>query len=150
MRGTELHTHNPHLLMKRTLLASLLLVLSLIAFGAQAQKMETLKAQDYLKKMEQLPSAQVLDIRTPEELKTGMIAKAKNINFYDKLFAEKVSKLDKAKPIMVYCAGGGRSAKAMQMLNKMGFKEVYNLEGGMSAWNAAGLGATSTGKEMAK
>jgi rhodanese-related sulfurtransferase len=42
--------------------------------------------------------------------------------------------LDKNKPVLVYCAAGGRSASAAKDLKKAGFKKVYDLEGGYDAW----------------
>ena len=47
--------------------------------------------------------------------------------------------LDKKKPVYVYCAVGGRSAKASKVLQESGFKTVYNLLGGFNGWTAAGL-----------
>ena len=45
--------------------------------------------------------------------------------------------LDKQKPVLVYCLSGGRSASAAELLSEKGFKEVYNLEGGILKWDAA-------------
>ncbi len=53
-------------------------------------------------------------------------------------FKAGLEKLDKSKSYGVYCRSGNRSGKAMAMMNKMGFKEVYNLEGGMKGWLKAG------------
>lgn len=46
--------------------------------------------------------------------------------------------IDKAKPFFIYCASGGRSSKAMKTLKNLGFSKVYNLMGGIQAWNSAG------------
>ena len=83
-------------------------------------------------------AGQVLDVRTPEEWAGGTIKGAIKMNFYDADFAEQINKLDKNKPIYVYCKAGGRSAKAADQLNKAGFKNVFNLLGGITAWNSAG------------
>ena len=88
--------------------------------------------------LQQDPTVQLLDVRTPEEFKSGYIAGAKNLNFYDDDFAQQIAKLDKTKPVMVYCAKGGRSASAAEQLNQAGFSKVYDLTGGMYAWKAAG------------
>lgn len=82
------------------------------------------------------PGAKILDVRTPEEVRQGKIPHSVNINHFDN-FEMAVEKLDKTKPIYVYCAAGGRSTKAMHDLNKMGFKQVYNLTGGFGAWCAS-------------
>ena len=57
-------------------------------------------------------------------------------------FIKHLAELDKNKPVLVYCAIGGRSSKAMAIMKKEGFKEVYNLEGGMTAWKDAGMPIT--------
>ncbi len=80
----------------------------------------------------------VLDVRTPGEVAEGKIEGAMVIDFQGPNFNSMIDKLDKAQPVLVYCAVGGRSGKTMDMMKKKGFKEVYNLEGGIQAWNAAG------------
>ncbi|MBW8050518.1 MAG: rhodanese-like domain-containing protein [Cytophagales bacterium] len=76
----------------------------------------------------------LLDVRTPEEFEEGYIEGAKNMNFYDDDFDAQIEKLDKDKPVLVYCGSGGRSAKTMSLMKEKGFKEVYNLLGGYGAW----------------
>lgn len=85
------------------------------------------------------PSLQILDVRTPEEVAAGTIAGARVANWFDGDFAQKAeSMLDKSKPVLVYCKVGGRSGKAADVLLGKGFSKVYNLEGGITAWNSAG------------
>ena len=81
---------------------------------------------------------QLIDVRTPDEYKAGHIANAKNINFYAADFKDLMDKLDKTKVIAVYCGVGGRSGKASIILTQLGFKTIYDLQGGMSAWKAKG------------
>jgi rhodanese-related sulfurtransferase len=81
---------------------------------------------------------QLVDVRTPAEYQTGHIANATNINFNDPSFKANMEKMDKSKPIAVYCAAGGRSGKSAALLTQMGFKTVYDLQGGMGAWRAKG------------
>ena len=80
---------------------------------------------------------EVLDVRTPEEWAEGSIKGATKMNFFDSDFNAQLEKLDKSKPIYVYCKAGGRSGKAAKQMNKMGFTTVYNLVGGITAWNSA-------------
>ncbi|MCO6499413.1 MAG: rhodanese-like domain-containing protein [Vicingus serpentipes] len=80
---------------------------------------------------------QVLDVRTPEEWSSGIIKGAIKINFYDQDFKSQISKLDKQKPVYVYCKAGGRSSEAAKQLQAEGFLQVYNLLGGITAWSAA-------------
>ena len=79
-----------------------------------------------------------LDVRTPEEFAEGHIAGATNINFMDKDFATQVGKLDRDKVYLVHCASGGRSKRCLPQLKQLGFKLIYHLDGGFSAWEEAG------------
>lgn len=88
--------------------------------------------------LKQDPSVQLVDVRTPEEFQGGYIAGAQNMNIQDDDFTEKISYLDKSRPVLVYCAVGGRSAKAASLFTKLGFPTVYDLKGGMTAWKNAG------------
>lgn len=77
---------------------------------------------------------QVIDVRTAREVSQGKIKKAQNIDVMDTSFAQKLVKLDKSKPYLVYCRSGQRSAKACRMMAKEGFEELYNLKGGYMSW----------------
>ena len=82
---------------------------------------------------------QLLDVRTPEEWEEGIISKnAIKMNFLDENFAKGVNTLSKNKPIYVYCKAGGRSAKAAKLIATLGFPKVYNLDGGITAWESQG------------
>jgi phage shock protein E len=81
----------------------------------------------------------VLDIRTPEEYKTGHIAGAVNVDFKGKDFADKVAKLDKEKTYVVHCQSGGRSTKSLETFKKLGFKTIVHLDNGFGGWQKAGL-----------
>jgi rhodanese-related sulfurtransferase len=76
----------------------------------------------------------ILDVRTAQEVSGGMIPKAVHIDFHASDFESKVSKLDKTKPILVYCKSGGRSESSMKVFEKQDFVKVYNLLGGYTAW----------------
>ncbi|MCF8465708.1 MAG: rhodanese-like domain-containing protein [Flavobacteriales bacterium] len=84
-----------------------------------------------------IEGAQLLDVRTPEEWNAGIIEGATMANFYDADFDANLAKLDKEKPVAVYCKSGGRSGQAMAKMQELGFKEVYNLNGGIGAWQGA-------------
>ena len=75
--------------------------------------------------------------RKPKQV-DGMIAGAHNIDVMSRGFEQRAEVFDKSEPIHVYCKSGGRSAKAMKLLNEAGFTEVYNMDGGFDAWIAAG------------
>lgn len=80
----------------------------------------------------------ILDVRTEAETVDGMIAGAHNIDVLSRGFEQRAEVFDKNEPLHVYCKSGGRSAKAMKLLNEAGFTEVYNMDGGFDAWVAAG------------
>ena len=80
-------------------------------------------------------NALVIDVRTSNEFSEAHIKNAINIDYFSKSFSETISKLDKQKTILVYCAAGGRSTSACSDFKKLGFKKVYNLIGGYDDWN---------------
>lgn len=80
----------------------------------------------------------LVDVRTPQEWSTGHIPGALHIDWFDDDFKARVSQLDKDRPVRLYCAGGGRSEEARQMLREMGFTDLYDLDGGIAAWKKAG------------
>jgi rhodanese-related sulfurtransferase len=79
---------------------------------------------------------QLIDVRTPEEFVLDRLDGAQNYNFRDTDFKDRLKALDKTKPILLYCAAGGRSIKTSELLVKFGFKDIYELEGGIHAWIA--------------
>ncbi|TSJ42318.1 rhodanese-like domain-containing protein [Fluviicola chungangensis] len=83
---------------------------------------------------------QLLDVRTPDEYKQGHISGAfqADWNNFDQ-FKERVSSLDKHKPVYVYCLAGSRSTAAQKWLLKEGFETVFNLQGGINAWKLEDL-----------
>ncbi len=82
---------------------------------------------------------QIIDVRTPEEYAQGHIENAVNINILGNNFETEVSKLDKSKKTLVYCKSGGRSTDTANKLKDLGFENISNLEGGLLAWQNAGL-----------
>ncbi len=79
---------------------------------------------------------QLVDVRTPNEYKAGHIDDAVNIGISDMdAFIAKFNKLDKSKPLYVYCMMGGRSHMASVKLQELGFQEIYDFKGGYKAWS---------------
>ena len=82
----------------------------------------------------------LIDLRTDDELKNkGMIKGAVQIDFLAKDAEEKISKLDKKKTYLIYCAGGGRSGDCAELMQKQGFTHVVNLEKGIEGWKKSGF-----------
>lgn len=80
--------------------------------------------------------ALLLDVRTPAEFAKGHIEGAANEDWLGGGLLKDVSGIDKTKPVLLYCAVGGRSAKAMSAMIKAGFTDVRDLKGGFNAWEA--------------
>ena len=81
---------------------------------------------------------QLVDVRTPEEFSEGHLVGAQNIDWQNEDFAINVGALDKSKPVLVYCRSGNRSKEAADYLFSNGFTTVYELDGGITGWTAAG------------
>jgi rhodanese-related sulfurtransferase len=110
-----------------------MLVWPLVRSRASGPALSTLQATQLINSR----NAVVVDVRTPEEFKTGSLPGARNIPA-DKM-SEKVPDIKKDKPLIVVCASGGRAGKAAAQLRSNGFGEVYVLAGGIAAWREAGL-----------
>ena len=77
---------------------------------------------------------QFVDIRTPREINNGFIKGALFVNFFDDDFTQKIiKKLDKNKPVYLYCRSGNRSGKAALILQEKGFN-AFNVLGGYNQW----------------
>jgi rhodanese-related sulfurtransferase len=72
-------------------------------------------------KMAAKKKSKIIDVRTPEEVAEGQVAG-----------------LNKKGTYLLYCRSGSRTRKAADAMQKMGFKNVYMLEGGITAWKDAG------------
>ena len=99
---------------------------------------QKLMPADFATKLDALPNEQLIDVRTPDEYQAGHLPHSTLIDFKGEDFREKITQLDKNKPVMVYCAAGGRSNAAATLLEELGFAEVYELEGGFTRWREAG------------
>lgn len=83
--------------------------------------------------------AVVIDVREANEYGTGHVLGAKNIPAARMETAGNELMKKKDRPVIVYCDGGDRSAKALAALKKQGFTRAANLAGGIKAWQDAGL-----------
>lgn len=126
--------HQTHI-MKSKILSILFITFLLISCQGQTSKtIETIDSKTYSEKLSATENAQLLDVRTPEEYAVEHLENASNVNWNGDDFTAKVEKLDKSKPVFVYCKVGGRSGQAANKLAELGFKEIYNLEGGIMKW----------------
>ena len=76
----------------------------------------------------------IIDVRTPAEFNSGHIEGAINIDFLGANFLEQVERLDKNETLFIYCKSGGRSSKARSKILNSGFKQVFDLQGGINNW----------------
>jgi thioredoxin len=84
-------------------------------------------------------SVQLIDVRTPEEYQREHIEGSKLIVFNSGNYEQRLRQLDANRPVLVYCLSGGRSGQAAQQLRGWGVGTVYELQGGLLQWRAAGL-----------
>jgi len=121
--------------------------LSIVFFSCsngQTQNAKTnLSANEFESKIKSLPSAFILDVRTPGEFLKDHLQNAKNFDWNGNNFENQIAMLDKAKPVLVYCLSGARSTSAANRMVSEGFKEVYQLDGGILKWRAANLPTTT-------
>lgn len=123
--------------MKSKILFSLALIFTLFFANAQtATKIKTVEVPAFAKEIKTNKKPQILDVRTPSEFAEGHIDNAVNVDWQGEDFVKNAEKFNKNKPIYVYCRSGKRSLKASEKLEELGFKNIYNLDGGYLKWNA--------------
>jgi rhodanese-related sulfurtransferase len=127
------------------LIALLVLALSVLVTAcsssqATTQTIELVSPQTAAEIIDDAPNGLVvLDIRTPEEFQAARIPGAIMVDFYASDFGDRLDDLEKDVPYVLYCNSGNRSAEAAKMMQDRGFAEVYEIDGGIQAWYAAGL-----------
>lgn len=117
-----------------TLALAVLFMLPSCNLLSQPKGVKNISGTELLKvKKEQ--NAIVIDVRTPSEVSQGYIyGTDKFMDYNGGVFSEEIKKLDKSKTYIIYCRSGGRSANASAEMAAMGFKKVYNVEGGISSY----------------
>ncbi|MGK9127880.1 thioredoxin domain-containing protein [Olivibacter sp. SA151] len=136
----------------RYMLTCCLYALYLQGCAMATQEEGPLTAKQYQQKLKDNSSetVQLIDVRTADEFADGHLEHALNIDIKDNDFDKEVSRLDRTKPVFVYCLGGSRSAKATATLKELGFKEIYDLKGGIMAWKNENLPVTPGEKPVKK
>ncbi len=113
--------------------AALLILISACSSGGVTNQ----GASDFSKTIER-SGTQIIDVRTPDEFSQGHISGAINIDVEDASFESKIATLDKSVTYAVYCHSGRRSAIATTKMSSKGFTSLFNLDGGIGAWQANG------------
>ncbi len=122
--------------MQKVLNLIILIASFFLTISSNAQIVRDVSAQEF-KRLIDTEQGIILDVRTPKEFALGQIENASSLNFYDTDFESKLKLIQKSETLYVYCRSGGRSAKAAEILINLGQFEVYNLVGGMGAWQRA-------------
>lgn len=136
--------------MKRVTFSIILGVAVLISSCGTGQSMpskEVLNPTEFSEALAAVSDPFILDVRTPGEFTQGHLENAVNYDWNGSDFESQVATLDKKKEVYIYCLSGGRSGAAADFMRKEGFT-VFEMDGGMMKWRAAGLPET-TGVEKA-
>ncbi len=101
--------------------------------GSAAEAMAFLEAH---------PDTQVLDVRPAAEFRAGALPGAIHLPIGDPAFSERAGALSRSRPVLLYCAGGYRSRKAVELMKLMNFTSIQHLHRGYHSWKMAGLPVT--------
>lgn len=116
-----------------------ILALFISMMSISQTKIEHVDAATFKKLIDEKKSS-LIDLRTDDELKNkGFIKGAAQIDYFKKDAEETIAKLDKNKTYLIYCAGGGRSGECAELMQKLGFIHVVNLEKGFDDWKKKGF-----------
>jgi len=99
-----------------------------------AQSVTVLPPETFQTQYTAVQQPQLIDVRTPGEWQQGHLEGATRANVQSKEFDKVVATLDPERPVFVYCRSGGRSNMAARRLANKGFTQIYDLQGGISAW----------------
>ena len=111
------------------------LLFSLFVFSQENTQVYEVLSYDDFKNQINNDNVLLFDIRTMDEFNSGHLKGSINIDFYEeKLFDKFFKKVNKSKPIYIYCRSGNRSKKSSEKLKNLGFVKVFDLEGGYKNW----------------
>ena len=102
------------------------------------KNIQTVDIDKFEKQLQATKAEQLIDVRTPQEFEKYHIQGARNIDFRNPDFKKEIEKLDKTKPVLIYCLSGVRSKTALNVFREAGFTTVYELDGGINAWSKSG------------
>jgi rhodanese-related sulfurtransferase len=90
----------------------------------------------------------ILDVRTAQEYCSGHLSGSINLDFRSASFADELARLDRSKPYLVYCRTGVRSGRATALMKSLGFREIYDLAGGIAGWQREGYKIASESQQL--
>jgi rhodanese-related sulfurtransferase len=113
-------------------------ITSCVRYFSSDENIQNLSVDDFEKQIIATNGEQLIDVCYPREFAKHHIEGARSINFRSPDFREQIDKLDRNKPILLYCAHGVRSKLTASMCRKMGFKTIYDLDKGLVGWMKEG------------
>jgi len=108
--------------------------------GLKAPTMKDVTPDEAALLMKSKPApALMIDVRTPDEFAEGHIPGARNVDFLGDDFEKQIAALPADRPLIVHCAAGNRSSKAVAKISAMQkFAQIFHLKSGFNGWKAAG------------
>ncbi|MBT4345418.1 MAG: hypothetical protein HOD68_05040 [Flavobacteriales bacterium] len=122
-----------------------------LLFSCQGQNKDIIRNVDAIRFNQliyQKEEGIIIDVRTSEEFQSGHLKDATNIDYYSDDFSNKINLVQRDVPIYLYCRSGGRSSSTAKKMLKLGFKEVYNLNDGISSWISEELSIVKSESEL--
>ena len=128
-------------------LGTVICVLGLLVpgLGVGQEIVPTISPDDLNKRRENKPALLVLDVRTPEEFRSGHIPGAVNIPHTE--LASRIGEVQKSHAVVLYCMQGPRARLGEKTLLDAGVEDVLHLDGGLHAWQQAGFPIEKAGAE---
>jgi len=125
---------------KKILVSGLLtaIVSSVRFFTCSSKQIRCLNADEFEKQLITTKGEQLIDVCTQTEFDECHIPEAKNIDFRSSVFRSEIEKLDKTKPVLIYCLSGVRSKLTALICKKAGFESICELDSGLRGWLEAG------------
>ena len=121
------------------MVALVLTVTTTLVAGTRSQEVTVDQARELIQNRAGSAGFIILDVRTPEEFAEGHLSGAMNLNVLGPDFERQVGTLDREKSYLVYCRTGNRSARAIQAMDRLGFRSVYHMFEGIVAWQKKGF-----------
>lgn len=122
----------------------LLAVQILCSCNSTTTGVHLLDVKDFSNRIKNTENSTIIDVRTPEEFAQGHLINAHNVDWNNPDFDSNIKAFDKNDPVFVYCLSGGRSGRAVALMEKLGFKTIYELDGGMLKWRSQNMPETIT------
>jgi len=125
----------------RVIMFLLFVTLTLSAYGKPriARKVTPEEASELIRERDTDPDFIILDVRRPKDYAGGHIEGAVNINFSGEDFRKSIEALERKRAYLIYCYSGKTSAKTLGIMRGLGFREVYDMTGGIRAWREKDL-----------